>query len=1299
MAALGATQATTTSKPVLASGTAVYGATLTFTSTVAPATQGGSTPTGTVTFTVDTVPGTAQPLNAGVATISLNLTAGTHTISAHYDGDGDVTYSASSSTELSQPVAKADTELKMSSNPAQFGQPVAIRAALTLVSPASGDISGKVAFTIYGHAISGCSAIDVQNGVAICNTSILLLGTLNVVATFSGDANTNPSTASLPISIGKVLAGTWAAFSPDAPVYGAPLTLNTLLFGVSGVAAPTGTVTYSEGTVILGTAPVGTDGRATLVLGSAASPVPLGAGTHTVTVAYSGDVNYQSSAAEPLQIVVTKAATTLALASATAQFGQPVTLKATAKVVSSGGGVPAGKITFSNGDTPITGCTAVSTVDGSASCATSFSQLGTLTINAAYIGDDNTAASTATMQLTVGKAAPGFYSAFTPAAPVFGAPVTVNALLLGASGIAAPTGTVTFSDGSTYLATITVGSDGKAPLVLPSASGTAGSTLPPLAVGTHSIVAVYNGDANYVAATATALSVVVGKAATSIALTSNSAQTGQAVSLAAAVSVVSPGSATPAGTLDFTVGGNAITACTGIAVQSGVGTCNTTLSQSGDYTIGVSYSGDANTAASTATMQLTVGKATPTVQAAFLPASPMYSMAVTVTTTLASIGGLPTPSGTVIFTVDTAAGVTVPVGADGRASLALSSTLAAGSHTVTSTYSGDTTYAAATASALAVVIAKAMTNTSLTASSGASLTATVALLPPASGAPTGMVQFFQSGLAIGTAPLAQVGVNFVATLTPASQTGSFWAVYQGDTNCAGSASQLATLTSSAQVSLSSDRNPSSAGQPVVFTVRVSGTTGAATPTGSVQLTSDGASLGTASLTDGLATLVATTLEVGSHTIVASYSGDSTYAAATATLVQVVSKSATSISLSADPQATVFGQPVTLTAQTGVSSGTVKFLDGDAALSSAQVASGTATLVVSTLPVGTHSLTASWTGDTASDAAVSAAVSLTVNKAQTVTKLEVSGSTLRAAVTAVAPGAGTPTGNVKFLDSATNLIVAAAALDAGVAATPTPSSAGSLVAVYGGDANFLASNSASVAALAALNAASYAKSSFAPDEIVTLFGSNLAATTESATSGSAKSLGGTTVTITDFGGAKYDADLLFVSPDQATFVMPAGIASGPATVVIANPGRSPLSVTVTVAPVAPGIFTLNSTGEGVAAAQAIRVRAGGIQDAPQQVGIFDKTQNLWIPMPIDLGDPGDTVYLMLYGTGLRHYSQPPVCTIGGQKVTIAYAGAQGGFAGVDQVNLVLPQSLRGAGTVDLTLTVDGVTSNIVTLAFQ
>src|SRR5262249_34351576 len=152
-------------------------------------------------------------------------------------------------------------------------------------------------------------------------------------------------------------------------------------------------------------------------------------------------------------------------------------------------------------------------------------------------------------------------------------------------------------------------------------------------------------------------------------------------------------------------------------------------------------------------------------------------------------------------------------------------------------------------------------------------------------------------------------------------------------------------------------------------------------------------------------------------------------------------------------------------------------------------------------------------------------------------------------------------------------------------------------------------------------------------------------------------------------------------------------------IVTNSSQVATSTAVVVRPVAPGLFTRNGSGHGAPAGQILCVHADGTQDAPQDVAVFDRSQAQWAPAPVSLGGPSDTAYLVLYGTGIRHYNQKPVASVGDQPIPVAFAGAQATFPGLDQVNLILPRSLIGAGTVDVSLTVDGVVSNTVLLAFQ
>jgi uncharacterized protein (TIGR03437 family) len=130
-------------------------------------------------------------------------------------------------------------------------------------------------------------------------------------------------------------------------------------------------------------------------------------------------------------------------------------------------------------------------------------------------------------------------------------------------------------------------------------------------------------------------------------------------------------------------------------------------------------------------------------------------------------------------------------------------------------------------------------------------------------------------------------------------------------------------------------------------------------------------------------------------------------------------------------------------------------------------------------------------------------------------------------------------------------------------------------------------------------------------------------------------------------------------------------------------------------VAPGLFTANADGEGVGAALALRIKADGSQSY-ESVAQFDPAQNRFVARPIDFGPEGEQVYLVLFGTGIRHRSSLSSvrAVVGSRPAEVSFAGAQGDFVGVDQVNVLLPRVLAGRGELDLFLTVDGQLANPV-----
>jgi len=221
----------------------------------------------------------------------------------------------------------------------------------------------------------------------------------------------------------------------------------------------------------------------------------------------------------------------------------------------------------------------------------------------------------------------------------------------------------------------------------------------------------------------------------------------------------------------------------------------------------------------------------------------------------------------------------------------------------------------------------------------------------------------------------------------------------------------------------------------------------------------------------------------------------------------------------------------------------------------------------------------------------------------------------------------------------------------------------------------------------------------PESIASIYGSTLAtATQQSNTQPPPQSLGGATLTVTDSAGTARVAPLMYVSPSQINFVVPSGSAPGPATFTIAN-GNASASTTGTIQSVAPTLFSMSGDGRGVAAANAMEVSAANPQ-LQSPVSVFQCAASGCVPTPIQLSASA-TVYLILYGTGIRNRSSLASVTanIGGTNVPVLYAGAQPSFDGLDQMNLTLPLSLSGSGEVNIVLTVDGQTANVVAINIQ
>jgi uncharacterized protein (TIGR03437 family) len=746
----------------------------------------------------------------------------------------------------------------------------------------------------------------------------------------------------------------------------------------------------------------------------------------------------------------------------------------------------------------------------------------------------------------------------------------------------------------------------------------------------------------------------------------------------------------------------------------------------GAVTITANYAGDVATMPSSGGAALVTTKAQSSITPAISLSAPVYgqnfvlfaNVFSSIQPGLASVGIKPT--GVVTFSGNgVTTSMTVGTGASGAALPASVGPFPSpGNYSLTATYAGDENFASASAP-LSFTIGKACTSTTLTplaASTPGAPNIKVSVTPascsgsgtPGGGTPTGVVQISSGGAVAGSVSLS----NGSATLS--LPTGSYSAAYGGDSNFQNSVtvgSQTVTAsTIPSTVTLKVTPSQTEAMQPVTLVASVLSANAAETaaPTGSVTFTANGITVGSAILgANGCASgnaCLTTPLAGGVQVIVATYGGDQIYSASNASYSLMVTKLTAMASVSAPPAVSVFGNPVILMVSVasvgggaGVPTGMVQALDNGAPLGlPAAIANGAASLGLASLGPGSHALAAQYLGDGNFNSVTANAGSLRVVQAQTTTLLTSAANAnqllLTANVSALAPGAGVPTGDVKFVDTVTGVVLGDPTVFGGVATLASAKTTNSIAALYSGDVDFLPSASPSSSSLSAVNAASYAPA-FAPGEIVTLFGGEFAAQTIVAPPELALSLGGASVVVTDNAGVPQQAKLFYVSPQQAAFLIPTQTALGKAT-IIATTNSGSLTASMNIAASAAALFTANANGQGPLAAQTVSTSSDGAVTYSNTTTLNGTTL---ANAPIPLSSAFDT-YLVLYGTGFDHAGSLTV-TINGESLTPTYFGPQGTFEGLDQINVLLPTSLGGSGVANISITVDGRVSNVGNVAFQ
>jgi hypothetical protein len=355
--------------------------------------NGSSLPTGLTLSAAGVISGTAS--STGTFSFSVQVvdsTPGTHE-------------SATQTFSLTINGRSTATSIAFGANPVVVGQTTSVTVTVTDTqgSGTPSSPSGTIALTGSGLSSASCVLVAGAPGVSSCAVMATptAAGTDTIGATFPASTVHLMSGGSTGLTVNKAATVVAVTSSPNPSIFGQSATFTATVLPVApGAGSPTGTVTFFDGGVSLGSAP--------LAAGTAGiSLAGLAAGVHSITATYSGDSNFTGNTSAVWQHTVSPAGTTTTLVSSPdpSDPGQSVTFTAT---VASAAGLPTGNVNFLDGAT-VLGSGALSAA-GTATFSTSTLASGTHSITAAYVGAPNYMPSTSAVLSQVVNAA--FY-AFT----------------------------------------------------------------------------------------------------------------------------------------------------------------------------------------------------------------------------------------------------------------------------------------------------------------------------------------------------------------------------------------------------------------------------------------------------------------------------------------------------------------------------------------------------------------------------------------------------------------------------------------------------------------------------------------------------------------------------------------------------------------------------------------------------------------------------------------------------------------------------------------------------------------------
>jgi hypothetical protein len=1088
--------------------TLAAGQSVTFTATV---TNGGGsgTPTGTVSFsdavstvvsgslsTTSNALGSAALDGTGKAALSpVTLSTGNHFITASYGGNGTFPAGSGGMVQVVHNGSSATT-VTATPNPSSLGQSVTFNVAVTSVPTGGAAPTGQVTLTQGSTVIA---QLTLQNGLASFATSALPAGSSAITAAYAGDSSYSASQGSVTAVVQSPTV-TSVGSSSNPASQGQSITFTATITSTGGT--PVGSVTFTDGATVLASNVAVTSGVATF------STSALATGSHTIGASFTGSTGWQNSSGSLTeQVNQTSFATSTTVTSSPnpSNSGQSVTFTAT---VTSTGGTPVGSVTFAEGTTTLASAVAVN-ASGQAAFSTSTLSVGSHTITAAFTGANGfgTSSGTAAPQVVQSVTNPGFpgipYDAWVDFEGLTsGSAPTVAGLVSSTHGTA---GTWSVSNPSASLTAITAGQDtiagspGTKGLQYNSTAGDPPDHIQWAMPSTHTQVSV---GMYYCTSNETSSVFAFEEGPHFLGFDSNSfgdlwrlSDERNAVDNSREIRISPTGPANSVrinvtdstcywltmrvvkgANVDFSIYDTSLNLIQHVTTPETFGQNIDSIWLGSNLANGDSSSfynfhmDDLIVDYTNATFPLlpAFGPVNPTVAIAssLNPATVGQSVTLTATVTPAATGTASFSDGATVL----ASGVTVT---SGQATFT-TSTLAAGSHTMSTTFTPTTGTPSTATLTQSVNAAATATSTALTSSAspsgpGQSVTFT-ATISSASGTPTGSVTFTDGATTIASGVAVASGKATFTTSTLSVATHTITASFTGTggfSNSSGGVSQSVQGTTTTAVT--SSLNPATSGQSVTLTATITGV-GGSTPTGTVKFTDGATTLAAAAtVTGGKATFTSSTLAVGAHSITAAFTGTGGFTTSSGTLTQTVQiNTANAVVSSLNPsnpaQSVTF--TATVTSTNGVPKGTMAFLDGATTLVSGvsiNTTTGRATFATTTLASGTHSITAVFTGNAGWLGSTSTAVNQVVNAATTTAVVaspspQTTGLSVTISAT-VASAAGTPTGTVTFKVGTTTLAsnVALSAGTATITSTALPTGTDTITVMYNGATGFATSS--------------------------------------------------------------------------------------------------------------------------------------------------------------------------------------------------------------------------------------------------